>query len=192
MKRTLLALAALLPAFAFAHAGGDHVHGSALFAGFSHPFTGLDHMAAMIMVGVWSMLAFRHNTRVALITPAAFAGVLLIGGLLAFAGVAVAGVEPMIATSLLVLGLLVGLQVKLPASVGATIAAAFALFHGLAHGSELPAQQALAALTGMVAGTLLLHVFGMLLARFALERSVWLPRLCGAAVALFGFTLLAA
>ncbi|MDP5237995.1 HupE/UreJ family protein [Uliginosibacterium sp. 31-16] len=194
MKRILIALCALLPALAFAHIGADagiH-HGSAFIMGLTHPFTGLDHMAAMITVGVWSMLAFRHSPRAALTAPAAFACLLLVGGLLGFAGIAFGGVEPMIAASLLVLGLMVALRVKLPAAVGALIVGAFAIFHGIAHGAELPAERAAAALSGMVLGTLILHVSGMTLARFGLERNVWLPRIAGAGVALFGLSLLTA
>ncbi|MEN3111568.1 HupE/UreJ family protein [Uliginosibacterium paludis] len=194
MKRTLIALSALLPAFAFAHTGHDagmH-HGSAFLEGFTHPFTGLDHLAAMITVGVWSMLSFRHSPRAALASPLAFAGLLLAGGIAGFAGVTIGGVEPMIAASLLVLGLMVALQVKLPASAGAAIVGAFAIFHGLAHGAELPAARAAAALTGMLLGTLALHASGMLIARFGLARNVWLPRLAGTGVALFGLSLLAA
>ncbi|GAB2880000.1 HupE/UreJ family protein [Uliginosibacterium flavum] len=194
MKRSLLALIALFPALASAHIGADagiH-HGSAFIIGFTHPFTGLDHMAAMIMVGVWSMLAFSHSSRASLAAPAAFAGLLLIGGLLGFTGMAFGALEPMIAASLLVLGLMVALRVKLPALVGALIVGAFAVFHGIAHGTELPVDRALAALSGMLLGTLLLHVGGMALARFGLERNVWLPRITGAVVALFGLSLLAA
>lgn len=194
MKCSLLALIALFPALAFAHIGADagiH-HSSAFIMGFTHPFTGLDHMAAMIMVGVWSMLSFRHAPRARLVAPAAFASLLLVGGLLGVSGMAFGGVESMIAASLLVLGLMVALRIKLPAFVGALIVGAFALFHGIAHGAELPAERAAAALSGMVLGTALLHLSGMLLARFGLERNVWLPRITGAAVALFGLSLLAA
>lgn len=193
MKRALIALAALLPALASAHIGADagSHHSSAFLSGFTHPFTGLDHMAAMLMVGVWSMLSFRHSLRNALVTPAAFASVLLLGALAGFAG-SLGGVEAMIAASLLVLGLLVALGVKLPVWAGALIAAGFAFFHGFAHGTELPAERAAAALAGMVLGTVLLHVAGMALARFGLSRNVWLPRLAGAAVAGFGAVLLAA
>lgn len=191
MKRYILALAALLPTLALAHAGPDAGAHHGFMDGFTHPFTGLDHLAAMVAVGVWSVLAFRHTGRAQWAAPAAFAGVLLIGGLLAFAGVSLPGVEPMIATSLVVLGLLVATRVQMPAAAGAALVGAFALFHGLAHGAELPVDQAVAALSGMVLGTALLHLSGMALGRFVLARQVWLPRIAGAAVALFGASLLA-
>ena len=101
-------------------------------------------------------------------------------------------VEPMIPASLLVLGLMVALRVKLPATVGALLVGSFAIFHGLAHGSELPVDRPLAAISGMVLGTAALHISGMLMARFGLSRSVWLPRMMGAGVAVFGLSLLAA
>lgn len=193
MKRTLLALVALFPTLAYAHIGADagiH-HDSAFLMGFTHPYTGLDHMAAMITVGIWSMLVFRHSRRSVWGVPVAFASLLLAGGEIGFAGTDMPIVEPMIAASLLVLGLLVALRIKLPLLMGATLVGTFAIFHGVAHGSELPAEQALAALSGMVIGTLLLHIVGMLLGRFVLERNVWLPRIAGATVVLAGLGLLA-
>lgn len=193
MKRIPLAIIALLPTLASAHIGADagiH-HGSAFIMGFTHPFTGLDHMAAMVTVGIWSMLAFRHSRRSVWVAPVAFVSLLMVGGVIGFAGTNIPIVEPMIAASLLVLGLLVALRIKLPLLMGATLVGAFAIFHGVAHGSELPTEQALAALSGMVIGTLLLHIAGMLLGRFVLERNVWLPRIAGATVAVAGLGLLA-
>jgi urease accessory protein len=202
MKRILPGFILLLPTMAYAHLGNDaglH-HVSAFLAGFIHPFTGLDHMLAMISVGIWSVQAFRESrsqvsARVSAkvwIVPLAFAGLMLAGGVLGIAGVRTPLVEPMIAASLLVLGLFVALRVKLPLPAGAAMVGTFAIFHGLAHGSELPAGHALALLSGMVIATMLLHVTGMLLGRFVMERNVWLPRIAGAAAAAFGVGLLAA
>ncbi|GAB4058471.1 HupE/UreJ family protein [Uliginosibacterium sediminicola] len=192
MKKFLLSLAALLPALAFAHIGhdGGYHHGSAFLLGLAHPFTGFDHLAAMLSVGLWSALAFQHSLRKAIAAPAAFAGLLLIGGVLGMAGVNAPAVEPMIAASLLVLGVMLATQIKLPVAAGAALVGAFAIFHGLAHGSELPAEQGLAALSGMVLGTLALHLTGMLAGHFVLRRHVWLPRLAGGAVAVLGLGLL--
>lgn len=194
MKRALTAVLLLLPALAMAHPGNDagwH-HGSAFLAGLIHPFTGLDHLAAMVMVGAWSMLAFRDQAATALVMPAAFAALLAVGGLIGFSGLALGGVEQMIAASVLVLGLMVALRVRLPAGIGAALVGAFAIFHGVAHGAELPAERATAALAGMLAGTVALHLGGMALARFGLERSVWAQRAAGVGVALFGASLLLA
>ena len=145
MKRILIALLTLLPLAASAHVGAGLHHGPALLLGLVHPFTGLDHMAAMLMVGVWSVLAFDDDRRAVWAAPAAFASLLLVGGLLGFAGLALPVVETMIAVSLLALGAMVGLRVKLPVLAGCVAVGAFAVFHGIAHGSELPASQAMAA-----------------------------------------------
>lgn len=193
MKRIPLAIVAMLPTLASAHIGADagiH-HASAFVMGFTHPFTGLDHMMAMITVGIWSMQAFRYSRCNVWVAPVVFAGLLLLGGTIGFAGADMLLVEPMIAASLLVLGLLVALRIKLPLLMGAALVGTFAIFHGVAHGSELPAAQVLSSLSGMVIGTLLLHMVGMLLGRFVLERNVWLPRIAGTAVAFSGLGLLA-
>jgi urease accessory protein len=193
MKRILPGFIFLLPALAYAHPGHDaglH-HVSAFISGFIHPFTGLDHMLAMITVGIWSVQAFRHTRSNVWIVPLAFAGLMLTGGVIGMAGVGTPLVKPMIAASLLMLGLFVALRVKLPLLSGVAMVGSFAIFHGIAHGSELPIGHALALLSGMVIGTMLLHITGMLLGRFVLERNVWLPRIAGAGVAAAGLGLLA-
>ncbi|KQV95855.1 HupE/UreJ family protein [Rhizobacter sp. Root1221] len=188
----LLALAgSALPLLAAAHTGGaaPHDHGtlSSLAAGFSHPFTGLDHLAAMVALGVWSAMTSRRMW----LAPVAFASALLAGALLGLAGLALPAVEPMIATSLLVLGLLVATGRQLPATAGAALAAVFALFHGVAHGTELAGPGTAAAVTGMVAATALLHGAGIGLGLALRGTNRWLPRLAGAGVAVFGLALLA-
>ncbi|MDR3412720.1 MAG: HupE/UreJ family protein [Formivibrio sp.] len=180
---------ALLPGLASAHVGADagiH-HGSAFMIGLIHPFTGMDHMAAMLAVGVWSVLA----TRRVWVMPLAFAGLLLVGGLLGLGGVAIPMVEPMIAASLLVLGLLISARVNLPLLAGSALVGLFAIFHGVAHGSELPATQAVATLSGMVLGTMALHLSGMALGVFFKQRSVWYSRVIGGGIALLGIGFLA-
>ncbi|WP_417067026.1 HupE/UreJ family protein [Niveibacterium terrae] len=191
MRRTI-ALSALIPLAASAHVGADAgLHqGPAFLIGLIHPFTGLDHLAAMLMVGLWSVLAFTDERRAVWAAPAAFASLLLVGGLLGVAGIALHVVETMIALSLLALGAMVGLRVKLPVLAGCVAVGAFAVFHGIAHGNELPAARAAAALSGMVIGTASLHLTGMALG-WAIARSVILPRLVGLCVALFGLSLLA-
>lgn len=181
-----------LPLLAAAHTGADagaH-HGTGFWAGLSHPFTGLDHLFAMLAVGVWSALAMPGARK--WIAPVAFAAMLLVGALLGLAGVALPAVEPMIAASLLALGLLLVARRGLPAVAAAALAGGFALFHGAAHGSELAgtAQPALA-LLGMLLGTVALHLAGLGLGQWVASRQVWLPRVAGAGVAAFGAALLA-
>ncbi len=190
--RTVATLSVVaLPLAALAHADGTpHVHADFL-QGFVHPFTGLDHLAAMVAVGLWSALSARQ-ARDAAWAPLAFAAMLLVGALLGMAGVQLPAVEPMIAASLLATGLLVATRLRLPAVVAGALVGVFALFHGLAHGSELAGGAgALAALAGMVAATLALHAAGIAGGWMLRDRGAWLPRLAGAAVALFGVSLLA-
>ncbi|OHX11949.1 urease accessory protein UreJ [Chromobacterium amazonense] len=184
-----LPLMASLPGLVLAHIGSDagiH-HGTAFFMGFVHPFTGLDHFAAMLAVGIWSVLA----TRQVWAMPFAFAGLLLVGGLIGFTGAAVPVVEPMIAASLLVLGLMVCARVRLALPWGLAVVGLFALFHGIAHGSELPAAQAVAALSGMALGTMILHIAGMAIGAFFKARSAWYARVLGGGIALLGAGYLA-
>jgi urease accessory protein len=183
MSRVLAALLLALPLAATAHTGADGGSHHGLLAGLTHPFTGLDHLAAMLAVGLWSGVTLRRWWT----APAAFATLLLTGALLAGAGLALPAVEPMIATSLLVLGLLLVARQALPAAVAAVLVGGFALFHGAAHGTELSGATSLA---GMVLGTLSLHGMGLALGRALRRRHHWLPRLAGAGVALFGASLL--
>lgn len=184
--RLALAAALAAPTLALAHEGHG-AHASGFAAGFAHPFTGLDHLAAMLAVGVWSAMT-ATNPRRALAAPLAFATLLLAGALLGAAGVALPAVEPMIATSLLALGLLLAARATLPGAAGALLVGGFALFHGAAHGGELAGAGALA---GMVLATGALHATGLGLG-LALKapRTAWLARAAGAGVAAFGVALL--
>jgi urease accessory protein len=177
-----LALAAT-PALALAHPG--HLALAAgLVDGFAHPFTGVDHLAAMLAVGLWSALTLPHRRWLA---PLAFAAMLLAGALLMPTQLPL--VEGGIALSLLVLGLAVATRVPLPALAGALIVGAFALFHGAAHCAEL---HSAAALAGMVAATALLHATGLALGLALRQRSRWITAALGGAVALVGAAALLA
>ncbi len=182
IKRSLFAFAlAALSFSASAHVGDAHDHGG-LLTGFLHPITGLDHLAAMLAVGVWSAM----TTRRLWLAPVSFAALLLAGALLAQAGVGFPAIEPMIAASMLVVGLLLAAQVKLPDAAGAVLVGAFALFHGAAHGQELAAG---AALAGMVLGTALLHAAGIAMGLGLKRANHWLPRVAGGVVALMGLNM---
>lgn len=169
---------------ALAHPGG-HAHTS-FAAGFLHPLTGLDHLAAMLAVGLWSALAVRPLW----LAPAAFVALLGAGALAGFAGVAVPAVEPMIAASLLAIGLLLATRRRLPWAAAAALAGGFAFFHGAAHGVELAGDGHFATLAGMLAASALLHAAGISIARAVSARQHWLPLLSGGATALFGAALL--
>lgn len=177
---------------ASAHIGAYSQGHTGFVAGFVHPLTGLDHLAVMVSVGLWSALAARRAGATLLWGPAGFAGMLLVGALLGLRGLQLPAVEPMIAASLVVTGLLVVSRLRLPGLAAALLMGAFALFHGLAHGYELAGgTSALPTLSGMLAATLLLHATGLALGGSLRSASAWLPRLAGAAVAVSGVALLA-
>jgi urease accessory protein len=143
----------------------------------------------MWALGVWSALTARRVW----IAPLAFAVTLAIGALLGASGQADAwlpGVEPMIAVSVLMLGLLLATGARLPALDGAAVAAVFALFHGAAHGQQFAGDGAPFAIGGVVLATAVLHAVGLGFGGMLKERSRWLPRAAGAAVALSGVALL--
>jgi urease accessory protein len=180
---TLGVAAMSLPSLALAHIGGDGGSHHGFAAGFMHPFTGIDHLLAMLLVGVWSASLSRRWW----LAPLAFAAMLLVGALLASAGLTLPAVEPAIALSLVLLGALIAARTAWPAAAMAAVAALFALFHGAAHGVEL---QGLQALAGMVLATALLHAIGLLAGAALRRRSLWWPRAAGIAVSLFGAALL--
>jgi urease accessory protein len=180
-----LALVSTAPG-ALAHTFG--AAGAGFGAGVGHPFLGLDHLAAMVAIGVWAAQA---GWRPVWSVPLVFMAVMALGAALAFAGVTLPAVEAGIAASLLVLGLLVAAAVRLPVSAGAVIAAVFAVFHGHAHGSEIP--QALAPwlyVAGFVLATGVLHVAGIVAGRLWVVQRPWLARVAGLALTAGGAWML--
>jgi urease accessory protein len=196
MPTRLKALFALLitaaaSSSALAHTGVDAHQHLGFMAGFLHPFTGLDHMAVMLAIGLWSALIAQKFGREMLWGPLGFANVLLIGAALGLEGVQFPAVEPMIAASLVAAGLLVLTKLPLRGVGAAMLAGSFALFHGLAHGYELADNvNAFQTLAGMVSATLLLHMIGLALGWSLRGANVWVPRLIGGAVAALGSALL--
>ena len=176
----------LVPALAFAHPGhGDN----GLVAGISHPIGGLDHLLAMIAVGLW---AAQQNGAARWALPCTFVGTMLIGGLLGFEGLNLPAMESGIAASVLALGLAVALAVRPPLSIAVAATALFALFHGVAHGLELPDMSSpWAYAAGFVAATAALHAAGYALVRVLPQAAAPLVRLAGAASAATGVWLLA-
>jgi hydrogenase/urease accessory protein HupE len=160
--RTLLTAAALLlPGLAQAHTGSGAVGG--LGAGFSHPLLGWDHLVAMLAVGIW---AAQQRGRAVFAIPLAFVAAMSLGGAAGVHALGVPAVEPLIALSVLVFGVLVGVRARLGVLPGMLLAGFFAFFHGFAHGSEVPPGATFVSFAlGFVAATLLLHGLGWLLAR---------------------------
>src|SRR5688572_478362 len=177
-----------LTAPALAHTGvGAHSHGFA--AGFLHPLMGLDHLLAMIGVGVW---AAQLSKRATWLVPAAFVAVMIAGAGLALSGIAMPMVEFGIAGSVLVIGALIAFGTRLPVGLAMGLVGLFALFHGHAHGTELPGFAHPAAYgAGFVAATALLHVAGVGIALAVRKHAAKLPfRIAGAMMATVGGGLL--
>lgn len=181
----LLALAVFtLPLLAHAHPGHEgHDLTWDFTSGATHPFSGWDHLVAMIAVGLW---AAKLGGRSRWLVPGTFVGVMLFGAALGQAGLVFPGVEQGIAVSILILGLLIASFAKLPLPASMAIVAAFALFHGVAHGVALPADASgLGYGLGFAAATLLLHAVGLGIGT-SLKNKENATRFAGAAVALAG------
>jgi len=155
-------LLAVFPALLFIAApalahNGPHTAGG-IVAGIVHPFTGIDHLVVMILVGVW---AVRLGGRAVWAIPAAFLAAMTAGFCLASAGFALPHYDAMIAASVLVLGLLVAFASRPAGWVSLPMIAGFALFHGYAHGAERAGSGAgIAYIAGFIAATALLHLAG--------------------------------
>ncbi|TVZ37565.1 urease accessory protein [Alteromonadaceae bacterium 2753L.S.0a.02] len=176
---TLMCLSALANAHAETGVAGG------LLSGLMHPLRGLDHLVAMVAVGLWG--AQLRNPAIWLL-PITFPVVMACGGLLGLAGVPLPGIELGIALSALALGIMVALSARPPLWVAALLVGGFAVFHGHAHGTELPASaNALAYGVGFVTSTGLLHVCGIVLG--VLTRwpaGAKLVRVLGGLIALLG------
>jgi len=189
LKFTLFLIAIftfLLPQAAFAH----NIGGSGVLSGVTHPLFGLDHLLAMVAVGVIStQLGGKAVWRV----PATFVGFMIVGGLLAILGLQMPAVEIGIALSVLVLGVAIAFSSKIPNMAAFVMVALFAVFHGHAHGEEMPliANFALYA-AGFVASTTALHVSGVLIGHYAKKTQItqYLLRFAGAGVGVMGLIFL--
>ena len=170
---------------ACAHPG----HGASGFgAGFLHPFSGMDHLLAMLAVGLW---AGQSGTRKLWLLPAVFMSLLVAGAGLAQYFPALPLIETGIAASVLVLGLITALALHVPLALSIALTAVFGLVHGYAHGMEMPGSAApVLYAVGFLAATAALHFSGIKLGLAARGRySVW-TQAAGAAIALSGIWML--
>ncbi len=177
--------ALLVPCVALAHPG----HNGGFAGGLLHPLTGLDHLLAMVAVGM--LAAEVKEKRGVWMLPAAFVTALIMGGLLGIMRVSIPYTEAIIALSVLTLGVLVALRVSLPFSIGVATVTGFGLFHGIAHGLEA-GPHPYAFLAGMVITTAVLHFSGVLFVKKANGKvGNVLVRLAGSAMAIAGIVFLA-
>ncbi|MBX3454925.1 HupE/UreJ family protein [Ferrovibrio sp.] len=204
MLAAIISVAAMLAAPAFAHVDGvpghDHgLMGNPFMSGLGHPFGGLDHLLAMLAVGIWAM---QQGGRALFAVPGAFVIGMAAGFALGQAGFALPLVETGIALSVLAFGLALALALRPPLSLAVAATLVFALFHGHAHGAEMPAEaSALLYAGGMLIGTALLHGLGLALGRLAARTNTanpqaklagLLPRAAGIMLAVTGGVLLLA
>jgi urease accessory protein len=189
-RTTLAALALILGTIGAAHAHTPGAVGAGLAGGFAHPLLGLDHLLAMVAVGLW---AAQLGGRAVWLVPGSFMALMAVGGAAAVGGIILPAVEFGIAGSLLVLGALVATAARLPAALGAGLVGFLAFFHGHAHGSEMPeAASATLYALGFIAGTGLLHGIGVAAGLYWRSGTArWAVRASGAAVAATGLVLLA-
>ena len=198
----------LIPTAALAHTGAGSASG--FFQGFAHPVGGLDHVLAMVTVGLlaWQlarvpetwMPVFRKghaptqgtNGRALWLVPAAFVAAMALGGWLGIAGIALPHVEFGIALSVVVLGAIVALGIKAPLAVAMGLAGLFAVFHGHAHGAEMPHDATGAAYAaGFLMATGLLHLSGIALGFLIAQLGRVPVRVGGGIISLAGVAILA-
>jgi urease accessory protein len=189
MKKILPLIAFSLAAMAGnveAHVGqGTH---TGFVQGISHPFGGLDHVLAMLAVGLFaSFLAGKSRW----LLPASFVTTMVVGAAVGGLGFQMPLLETMIALSVVVLAAMVACRWKAPTALAMALVGFFALFHGFSHGAEMPAaSSSLAYGLGFVLATMGLHGVGLALADVCKAKSKSLP-LGGSAMALAGLALLA-
>ena len=188
-RNSLMVLSYLLlvPALAHAHVGAGATSGFG--AGLNHPLGGLDHILAMIAVGIW---AAQVGGRAVWAVPSAFVGMMMVGGVLGISGTHVPFVEQGIILSVLMLGVLIAAAVRMPLLASMIVVGMFAVFHGHAHGTEIPfAASGFAYGAGFVFATASLHAAGIGLA-LMLQRKpgMQLVRFAGVIIAAGGLLLL--
>jgi urease accessory protein len=158
-------------------------------AGLAHPFTGADHILAMLAVGLWGVLA---RGRAIWLWPSAFVATMLVGFAAASMGLHILFLESAISASVVVLGLCVALAIAAPIWVGAAIVGLFAFFHGFAHGIETPTANTIPYVAGFALATSWIHSAGIglgLLAEGLIGRVAL--RVMGALTVLSGVFLIA-
>lgn len=183
---SIFTIAGLFAAEAQAHVGA---HGAGFTIGAVHPFTGLDHLLAMVAVGLW---AAQLGGKARWAVPSAFVAMMGAGGALGMLGVNLPGVEAGIAASVLALGLLIAFSARLPVAAGMALVGLFAVFHGHAHGAEMPGVAApWLYVLGFIFSTALLHGVGLGAGMAMNGKLDRVMRLGGAALTFAGVWMLA-
>mgnify|MGYP002632000852 CR=1 FL=1 len=187
---TIFAALLMMTQFGWAHTG---VGGTSGFAhGFSHPLGGLDHMLAMVAVG---LLAVQLGSRALWLVPLSFLAMMAVGGAAGVFGIKLPLIELGIAGSVIVLGALVALQASITVTVAMGLVGFFAIFHGFAHGAEMPVNvSGFTYAAGFMTATAILHglgmAFGLAIGSLAQGRFVRASRVAGGVISLAGAGIL--
>jgi len=186
-SKAFVAALALAPSTAFAHGGlGD---AQSILHGFAHPFGGLDHVLAMVAVGV---VAAQLGGRALWALPASFIAAMALAGACGMAGGVLPFLESGIALSVLALGTIIAFQLRLAVTIAMAMVALFAVFHGYAHGLEVAGARAG---FGFVLATACLHLagiaLGLTLGRAEVHSGRRQARAGGGALMMVGMTMLA-
>jgi len=181
----LLMLLAVTPAWAHAQKGAA----AGFLNGLRHPVSGLDHVVAMIAVGLWGA---QLGQPAIWVLPVTFPMVMALGGFFGLIGVPLLGVEIGVALSAVALGIMVATESRPRLVVAGLLVAVFAVFHGHAHGTELPeGQSGMLYSIGFVIATGCLHGVGILISlvhRWRAGRTA--IRIAGAAITATGLYFL--
>jgi urease accessory protein len=173
----LLLTTVMVTSLAHAHVGAGETSG--LLHGMGHPLSGLDHVCAMVAVGLW---AAQMGGRSIWAVPLTFITVMALGGILGTIGINLPFVETGIVISVLTLGVLIAASVRLSLVASVVMVGLFAIFHGHAHGSEMPeTASGLAYAAGFIIATAFLHSCGIGL-------GIAIQRLAGPKIARFAGT----
>lgn len=174
------------PFLLIAHDG----HGSSFISGLSHPILGLDHLLAMLSVGI---LSAQMGGKAIWSVPIVFVGVMLFGGLMGIGSEGIPFIEPAIALSVIALGIAIAFREKLPLMMTMAFVGFFGFNHGFAHGVEMP-QLAHASIysLGFILGTTIIHLVGVGIGHFATmtEQNSRVLRFVGAFIAGMGLHIL--
>ncbi|WP_281352045.1 HupE/UreJ family protein [Microvirga makkahensis] len=169
---------------AAAHTGSHAASG--LVGGFAHPFGGLDHILAMIAVGLFAAVL---GGRALWAVPATFASMMLVGGVMGFMGIEIPAVEAGIALSVVFFGAVLAARIRCRISIAVIPTGMFAIFHGYAHGAEMPMEAAAALYCfGFVSATVLLHGAGLALGTVFSHRQM-IHLWAGAGISIAGVVL---
>lgn len=177
----------ILPMSAYAHTGGEVLVRT--FAGFSHPFLGIDHLLVMIAIGMWAVISGGYRLW---LLPLLFMLAMLVGAMLNFSGLEMNGIESWVAFSVLALGCIVGQNREIPTIFASGLVIVFALGHGYVHAAEIGSGGSVNGYAmGFLIATAILHFTGMAIGLFGPVVLKKIKNIFGFICALTGIVILA-